>query len=239
MNIRIREADNITILDIEGRIDIDSSEFIETVGWVLKNNKTKLLCNFENVELVDYSGLSILAIAYKNVGNHNGAMKFYNVGLHIRELFRVVQMDRVFKCYESEDAAIKAFDEKALEIEARPLRRRFKRLEINIDAALTESGGRGKQGRVESGKVVNISGAGMFVSTPHAFPVKTKLKLEISIPKEMIPLEMEGMVIWIADKALQSYCYPGVGIQFINVNNEKQKELIDFIDRNITHRSET
>lgn len=236
MKIRLRESKDITIIDIEGRIDIDSAELIETVGWLLKNGKSKILCNFENVELVDYSGLSILAIAYKNVTNHNSIMKFCNVGLHVKELFKVIRLDEIFQCYNSEEEALENFDEKILEIESKLLRRRFKRLEININVNFTAKGA--KKDRLFSGKVFNISGAGMFIYTHSILPVKTRLDLEISLPKEMAPLSMEGMVIWIADKNLQSYCYPGMGIQFINVDTQKQKELLEFIDKNITHRSE-
>lgn len=239
MKIRVREVKDITVLDVEGRIDIDSAEFIETVGWVLKNNKLKILCNFENVDLVDYSGLSILAIAYKNVANHNGTMKFHSVGIHIKELFRIVQMDRVFQCYDNEQEAILNFDEKVLELERKLLRRRFKRLEINIEVTFRPKKIRDKAAKTYTGKVVNISGAGLFISARYIFPVRTQLDLEISLPKEMVPIEMEGMVIWVAEKNLQSYCYPGMGVQFINVDSQKQKELLDYIDKNITHRSET
>jgi anti-anti-sigma factor len=225
----------VTILEVEGRIDINASEFIETVGWVLKNNKTKILCNLENVELVDYSGLSILAIAYKNVINHNGTMKFCNVAMHIKELFKIVQMDRVFLCYDTEQQAVLNFDEKILELEEKQLRRRFKRLEINIDVAFAP---KNRPGKAYRGKVLNISGAGLFILTSNILPVKTQLSLEIGVPKELIPIEMEGTVLWIADKNLQSYCYPGMGVQFINIDSRKQKDLLDFIEKNITHRSE-
>jgi len=235
MKIKIRESKDVTILDAEGRIDIDASEFIETVGWVLKNNKIKILCNFENVELVDYSGLSILTIAYKNVTNHNGAMKFCNVALHIKELFKIVQMDKVFICYDNEQQALLNFDEKILELEKKRLRRRFKRLETNIDASFTP---KNKPGKVYKGKVFNISGAGLFILTSNILPIRTQLLLEISVPNELVPIEMEGMVLWISDKNLQSYCYPGMGVQFISIDSQKQKDLLDFIDKNITHRSE-
>jgi anti-anti-sigma factor len=65
MAIRIREAGAITILDIDGNIDINSSEIIETVGWLVKSGKLHILINLENVNLVDYSGLSILAISLR------------------------------------------------------------------------------------------------------------------------------------------------------------------------------
>jgi len=239
MKIRIRESKDVTVLDVDGHIDIDAAEFIETVGWILKNNKLKMLCNLENVELVDYSGLSILAIAYKNVVNHNGVMKFCNVALHIRELFKIVQMDKVFQCYDNEELALLNFDEKILELERRQLRRRFKRLEVGIDITFSPKKAGAKENQQCKGKALNISGAGLFICTPNIFPIRTQLNLEISLPKELIPLEAEGMVNWIAEKNLQPYCYPGMGVTFIKLDPQIQKELLDFIDKNITHRSET
>lgn len=67
MSIRVREVENVSILDIDGNVDINSSEIIETVGWLINTGKLYILLNLENVDLVDYSGLSVLAIAYKNV----------------------------------------------------------------------------------------------------------------------------------------------------------------------------
>jgi c-di-GMP-binding flagellar brake protein YcgR len=188
---------------------------------------------------VDYSGLSILAIAHKNVANHDGVMKFCNVSLHIRELFRIVQMDRVFQCYETEEQGLLNFDEKILELERRMLRRRFKRLEININLTFGVKTAKDKVSHWYKGQIVNISGAGMFISSPNIFPIRTQLKIEISLPRELAPIEMDGMVIWVSDKNLQPHCYPGMGVQFMNMDFQKQKELLDFIDKNITHRSET
>ena len=34
MPVRIRESNGINILDVEGRVDINSSDIIETVGWL-------------------------------------------------------------------------------------------------------------------------------------------------------------------------------------------------------------
>ena len=70
MNIKIREKENVVILDLEGIIDINSSDFIETVGTVVKNKAKSIICNFEKVEAVDYTGVSVIAVAYKNVLNH-------------------------------------------------------------------------------------------------------------------------------------------------------------------------
>ena len=45
-------------------------------------------------------------------------------------------------------------------------------------------------------------------------------------------------VIWIADKELQPHYYPGMGVAFISIGQEKEKAIIDFIDKNIIHRAD-
>ena len=102
MKIRIRMAGKVNVLDIEGKIDINSIQIIEIIGELLKYKKIDLLCNFTNVEHLDYNGLSILTIAYKNVINRNGKMKFCNVPVHILGLFKVAHLDSTFEIYNNE-----------------------------------------------------------------------------------------------------------------------------------------
>ena len=67
MKIQVRTNENISILDISGSIDIDSAEIIEVTCQLLRYKNTDILFNFEEVESIDYNGLSILVIAYKNI----------------------------------------------------------------------------------------------------------------------------------------------------------------------------
>ena len=45
MGIRVRETGGVTIIDIEGKIDINSSEIIETVGWLTTSGKVNIILN--------------------------------------------------------------------------------------------------------------------------------------------------------------------------------------------------
>ena len=99
MPLRFRESGNITIMDIEGNVDINSSDIVETIGYFLNSGKLNFIMNFENVNMVDYSGLSVLAIAYKNTVNHKGKMKFMHVGPHVIELFKIAKLEYVFEPY--------------------------------------------------------------------------------------------------------------------------------------------
>ena len=86
--------------------------------------------------------------------------------------------------------------------------------------------------------MLNISAAGIYVYSPYTFPINTLLNLEFSLPHEPSALEADGRVVWIADKDIQPHSYPGMGIAFVHLTQEKEKTVVDFIDKNVTHRSE-
>ena len=235
MPIRIREVGNISILDIDDRIDINSSDIIETVGWLVNTGKVNLIFNLENVDIVDYNGISILAIAYKNIVNHKGGLKFLHVPLSVIELFKVVKLEAVFETYADEDSAVKSFCEEAMD--KVHLRRKFQRLDIHINAKYTIVSGQ-KNPKAFEGKVLNISAAGAYIYSRFTFPINSILDMEFIIPTIASPLEASGRVIWLADKEIQPHSYPGMGVSFAHLTPEKEKAVIDFIDKNITHRAE-
>lgn len=234
MNIRKRQENNIVILHLEGRLDINSANFIEETGELIREGYLKLLCDFTDVDMVDYHGLSILAIAYKNVVNKNGMMKFCNVPIHIKELYKLVRLDLVFDIYDSEEDALRSF-ETTSKIDKLYLRRRFKRIELQFPVKFSLS--LSSKPKPLAGKILNVSGEGIFIYTKYAFPISTQLDLEFTLGEQLTDLKLQGIAIWLADKELQPHCYPGMGVQFINMDSDIQKKIIDFVDKNITHRT--
>jgi len=233
MKIRVRQEGKIVVLNLEGSIDINTANFIEATGQLIREGHTKMLCNFKGVDMVDYNGLSIITIAYKNIVNKGGTMKFCNVSLHIKEFFKMVRLDLVFDIYDDEDKALRAF-EVVSKIDKLHLRRRFKRLEFYhpIKFHLAKQPGAKKL----SGKMLNISGAGMFIHTKHLYPLSTKLFFEVKMDNNK-KYTLQGVISWHADKELQPHCYPGIGVQFVNLTSETQREIIEFVDKNTSLRS--
>ena len=234
MPIRLREENDVHILDIDGRIDINSSEIVEMVGWLVNSGKLKIIFNFENVDIVDYNGLSILAISYKNIVNHKGRLKLLNVPLSVVEMLKVVKLDSVFDIYSDEETAINSFCES--EAQRLHLRRKFPRLDIHLNVKYKMISD-AKNAKIFAGNVLNISGAGIYIYTPHTLPIGTLLDLQFSIPGSPAILEATGRISWLADKELQSHAYPGMGVSFSHLTAEKERAIIDFIDKNVTHRA--
>ena len=51
MPIRLREERGISIIDIDGNIDINSSDIVEATGFFVNSGKINILLNFENLQL--------------------------------------------------------------------------------------------------------------------------------------------------------------------------------------------
>lgn len=234
MKIRKRREKKIIVLYLEGKININCANFIEETSILLNQDYLKLLCDFTNVDMVDYNGLSILAIAYKNVVNKNGVMKFCNVPIHIKKLFKLVRLDLVFDIYDDERAALKSFKTSS-KIDKLYLRRRFKRLEFQLPIKYSLSNT--AKSRVLSGKILNLSGEGLFIYTKHILPITSQISMQLKLDEDLKPIDLPGRIIWLADKELQPHCCPGMGVEFMHIDSENQKKIIDFIDKNITHRS--
>ena len=235
MAIRIREQDNIHILDIDGRIDINCSELIEMVGWLVNSGKLNIIFNFENVDIIDYNGLSILAISYKNIINHKGKLRLLNVPLSAIEMLKVAKLDSIFELYTDEETAVRSFSES--EAQKLHLRRKFPRLDIHLRVKYKMVSDN-KDPKVFEGNVLNISAAGLYIYSRDLLPIGTMLDLEFSIPGSKVVLEAPGRVSWLADKELQSHSYPGMGVSFSRLTTEKELAIVDFIDKNVTHRAD-
>ena len=238
MKIKIRESNGIYILDLEGNIDINASNFVESVGWVLINKSKDILCNFSDVNLVDYVGISIIAVAYKNVLNHNGRMKFYNVPSHVQKIFSIVGLDKVLESYATEEQAINSFAEEKImsQIMKKKLRRRFKRVPSNIIIEYKPKFS--VKDMFFKGKIVNLSADGVFIFTKHLFSIGDLLTVRIYILPKPGVLELDAKVIWAADKQLQPHVSPGMGLEFYNITPEMQEKIMKFVEKHLTRSAQ-
>lgn len=234
MSTRIREAGAVSIVDIEGKIDINSSEIIEAVGWLVNSGKLNILLNLENVDMIDYSGLSILAIAYKNAINHKGKLKLLNVHLAVAELLKVAKLEAVFETYSDEKSAIDSFFNTGAMAH---LRRKFQRLDIHLKVSYKLLGSENNP-KAFDGTVLNLSAAGIYIHTKYIFPLNSLLELSLGIPGETKKFTTDGRIIYLADKEIQPHVYPGMGVAFVHLDQKKEKIVIDFIDKNVTHRAD-
>ena len=233
MDIRARQKDDIVILDLSGRIDADSACLVETVGQCLKDGYTDILCNFDQVEFVDYVGISALVLSYKDVVNNNGRMKFCLIPIHVRNALAVAGLDRTIDDYPSEETALQAFREDHIieKIQKLQLRRRFKRLPVDIGIDIKK---KTDTTRCLKAEMINLSAVGCYLFGCSGWKLGDECLLTMRLSPKEPPLELEAKVVWLPDRQIQPHLYPGVGLEFRFLSASQQPRLLDFIEKNLS-----
>jgi anti-anti-sigma factor len=234
MEIRARQKGSIIVLDLVGRIDVDSANLVEAVGQCIRDGYNDILCNLEAVDFIDYMGISAIVLAYKEVINNNGRMKFVSIPAHLKGIFSIAGLDRVMDIYATEDIAINSFKEdKVIEnIKKLQLRRRFKRLPIDIKIDLKAKYDKGPV--CFKGDVLNLSALGAYIYGCGQFKLGDEVILKLKLPPKLQEIELEAKVVWLPDKQIQPHSYPGMGVEFCNISPAIQQKLIEFIERNLS-----
>jgi len=235
MEIKARRKGKAVVLNLSGRIDVNSANFIEAVGGCLRNGYRDIICNFEGVEFIEYMGLSVIVIAYKSVLNKKGRIVFINVPAHLRELLSVAGIDKSIDIFVSEEAALHSFKEDRIieKIKKLPLRRRFKRLPIDIHVEIKPKYSKGAIcSKVE---LLNLSAIGAYIYGCKKLKLGDEVILRLKLPrKKSKTLELDARVVWLSDKKVQQHIHPGIGVEFHNISGTKQKELLAFIEKNLS-----
>ena len=237
IEIKARQKNSIVILDLAGRIDADSANLVEAVGQCLRDGYNDILCNLEEVEFIDYTGISVIVIVYKEITNAHGRLKFFNVPTHIKNIFCIAGLDRVVEIYVDEDSALNSFKEDRIieDIKKMQLRRRFKRLPIDIKIELKAKHVRNPA--CLKLDLLNISAVGAFIFGCNKFTLGDEVVLKIKLPPKQEEIDFDAKVVWIPDKQVQPHSYPGIGVEFVNMPGHLQQKLIDFIERNLSFMS--
>ncbi len=234
MKINVRQKQNVVVLDLEGNIDINASVLVETVGKVLDNKLSDIICNCGGVNLVDYVGISLIAVVYKNILNHQGSLRLCNVPCHVMKLFSIVGLDRVFYYHATEEEAFEALqkDKRIEHVSRQPLRRRFKRIPLKAAIEYKQKFVRGQQWH--KGKIINLSAEGIFMTAEEIFTIGEVLVTRVYLLPQPGIIEVEARVAWTADKDIQAQDYPGMGIEFINISSQQQRQILEFVERHLS-----
>lgn len=237
MEIRARQKGNIIILELAGRIDVNSANLVEAVGQCVRDGYNEVLCNLEDIEFIDYMGVSVIVIAYKEIVNNNGRIKFCCVPAHLKGVFSVAGLERVMEFYATEDLALESFNEdKVIEkIQKMQLRRRFKRLPIDIKIEIKQI--RAAQPVCVNADILNLSAIGAYIYGCSKFKLGDELLIKLKLPPKGEEIELDSKVVWLPDKQVQPQTWPGMGIEFINLSGPVQQKLLEFIERNLSFMS--
>lgn len=111
MQTAIRQIEDITIVDVSGRITLGEGNVIlrDTVLGLVEKGSKKILLNLHDVGYVDSSGIGELVKSYTTVRNHGGQMKLVNLSKRMHDLLQLTRLYTVFDIQADEASAIQSF----------------------------------------------------------------------------------------------------------------------------------
>jgi len=112
LDLKERQAGDVTILDLSGEVRIgDSSVSLrDSIRSLADQGKTKLLLNLAGVKYIDSSGIGELIANYTTVKRQGGQLKLLNLTDRIQNLLVITKLLTVFDSYDNEAEALKSFE---------------------------------------------------------------------------------------------------------------------------------
>jgi len=106
MNIILNEQDNYILLTItDVRIDSSvSEEYKNNLVSFLKNKP--VIVDFQKLEFIDSSGLSVFIYFYKQGKSKNITIRFINISDKVMSILKMTGLTKIFEIYDSLDEAL-------------------------------------------------------------------------------------------------------------------------------------
>lgn len=111
LNISERQAGDITILDMDGKVTIGEGSVAlrTTIRRILSEGKKNILLNLGSVGYIDSSGIGELVSSFSSVNREGGSLKLLNLTEKIQDLLAITKLLTVFDVFEDEGEALGSF----------------------------------------------------------------------------------------------------------------------------------
>jgi anti-sigma B factor antagonist len=111
--LTIREAGDVTVVDLSGRITLgDSSSMLhEKMRELIVQGHAKILLSMTGVTFMDSAGIGELVSGYVSVSHNHGRVKLCGLTKRVRDLLQVTRLYSVLDVYELEEDALRSFQQ--------------------------------------------------------------------------------------------------------------------------------
>ncbi|XHH08139.1 MAG: STAS domain-containing protein [Candidatus Bathyarchaeia archaeon] len=109
MSIVVTSFDDSKIVVLMKRFDAYTASSVEAeLTRLITEGTKKIVCDFSQTEYLASAGLRVLITASKSLQKTNGRIILCSLRPYVLEVFEISGLNRIFKIYESVDAALQA-----------------------------------------------------------------------------------------------------------------------------------
>ncbi len=112
MEIKIREHDDVAILDLQGEIRLSEHPepiLRDHIKREIDKGKLKFILNFKRLEFIDSSGIGELVASYVSVKNAGGKLRIVSVPDKIMLILEYTSLGNIIEVFDSEAKALQDF----------------------------------------------------------------------------------------------------------------------------------
>lgn len=109
MEINTRNVDGVTVVDITGSLDTQTSGAASDEMARITQDAPKMLLNLENLDFLSSAGLRVILRAAKELKGSGGTIKICNAAGVVKEVMEISGFGSLLDLHASEDEAIAAF----------------------------------------------------------------------------------------------------------------------------------
>ena len=111
MQIEERIVDDVTILDLKGKMTLGEGDELlkDKIGSLVNQGRKKILLNLEAVPYIDSAGLGEIVRTYTSISRQGGRLKLLNVSKRIQDLLVITKLITIFDSYDGEAEAVASF----------------------------------------------------------------------------------------------------------------------------------
>ena len=110
MEIKSREEGNVTVLQVNGRLDLASGSALkEEIKRLFNQDRNSIHLNLAEVEFINSSGLGALVSIMKEVRMQKGRLTLSNLASYVQEIFDITQLSHIFEIYATEEEALNSY----------------------------------------------------------------------------------------------------------------------------------
>jgi len=111
MKITEQITDNITIIQLDGRLDAHTSESVEIfIREKIEKGQYKFVLDMENVEFIDSAGLRVVLVVARDLRNtHKGDLHIAILQPAVSRVFEISGLNNVLYIYNNSENAVQGF----------------------------------------------------------------------------------------------------------------------------------
>ena len=112
MEILGKDAGNVSIISLGGRLDAYSANDVETkLNSLMEAGQVKLVVSLEQLDYISSSGLRVLLAALKKARKQQGDIKLACLKPYVKEVFDIAGFTQLFDVLDTAEDAIGSFPE--------------------------------------------------------------------------------------------------------------------------------